>query len=80
MLDLDLSAAYTQGFTVLPYLAQFSRYRPKQCYHGGQQTNMATMTPLLKRTENKWAYMLALLNFLSAPSLKEIQFVLFELL
>ena len=31
------------------------------------------------RTENKWAYMLALLRFLSAPSLKEIQLVLFEL-
>ena len=33
----------------------------------------------LNRTENKWAYMLATPSFLSAPSLKEIQLVLFEL-
>ena len=30
-------------------------------------------------TENKWAYMLAIPSVLSAPSLKEIQLVLFEL-
>ena len=29
--------------TIIPYLAQFSRYGPKQCYHGGQKTNMATI-------------------------------------
>ena len=33
----------------------------------------------LDQTENKWAYMLALLSFISAPSLTEIQLVLFEL-
>ena len=33
----------------------------------------------LNRTENKWAYMLAIPSVLSAPSLKEIQLVLFEL-
>ena len=33
----------------------------------------------LNRTENKWAYMLALLSFLSVPSLKEIQLVLYDL-
>ena len=31
------------------------------------------------RTDNKWPYMLALLSFLSVPSLKEIQLVLLRL-
>ena len=33
----------------------------------------------LNQTENKWAYMLAIPSVLFAPSLKEIQLVLFEL-
>ena len=37
---------------------------------------MAAMSPFFK---SKWAYMLAIRSVLSAPSLKEIQLVLFEL-
>ena len=65
----------TSYMWLIPYLAQFSRYRPKQCYHGVKKQIWLPCRHFWNRTENKWAHMLALLSFLSAPSLKEIQLV-----
>ena len=40
--------SYMSIMVTNPHLAQFSRYKPKQCYHGGKKTNMAAKSPFFK--------------------------------
>ena len=48
-----LSVNNSTGNYYPSYLAPFSIYRPKQCYHGGQKTNKVPLSPFFK-LNRKW--------------------------